>query len=65
MFKDILSDLLVEKGISQRRLSIEADIPATTISGWLTAGKLPDYISLKKLAEYFEVSADVLLELID
>ncbi len=65
MFKDILSDLLVEKGISQRRLSIEADIPATTISGWLTAGKLPDYISLKKLAEYFEVSADVLLELKD
>jgi len=65
MFKNVLEELLSEKGISQRKLSIEADIPATTISGWLTAGKLPDYNSIKKLAEYFDVTADYLLELKD
>ncbi len=52
-----------EKGINQKELSINAGIPQTTISGWMCAGKLPDYSGLIKLAEYFEVSADVLLEI--
>ena len=65
MFKDILLNLLKEKGINQRQLSIQADIPATTISGWLHADRLPDYNALKKLAVFFEVSADYLLGLTD
>ncbi|HCH74311.1 MAG TPA: XRE family transcriptional regulator [Clostridiales bacterium] len=63
MFKDVLRDLMKEKGINQKELSINAGIPQTTISGWMCAGKLPDYSGLIKLAEYFEVSADVLLEI--
>lgn len=63
MFKDVLRDLMKEKGINQRELSIASGIPQTTISGWMCAGKLPDYSGLIKLAEYFEVSADVLLEI--
>ena len=65
MFKDIFINLLNEKGITQRQLSNAANIPATTISGWLNAGRLPDYNALKKLSIYFDVSADYLLGLED
>ena len=65
MFKDILLDLLNEKGISQRQLGMQAGIPVTTISGWINAGRLPDYNALIKLSKYFEVSADYLLGLTD
>lgn len=65
MFKDILIDLMKERGLSQYRLSKEANIPAQTINGWIAAGRLPDYNALKKLCKYFEVSADYLLGLKD
>lgn len=65
MFREILINLLNEKGITQRQLSNAANIPATTISGWLNAGRLPDYNALKKLSMYFDVSADYLLGLED
>ncbi len=63
MFKEILLDLMQEKGLSQRQLSIQADIPATTISGWLTANRLPDYNALRKLSLFFGVSGGYLLGL--
>lgn len=65
MFKNTLYDLMAEKGINQRQLSAKAEIPPTTISGWLKADRLPDYSALIKLAEYFDVSADYLLGLSD
>lgn len=63
MFKEILLNLLNEKGINQRQLSKQADIPVTTISGWLNANRLPDYNALRKLSVFFDVSADYLLGL--
>ena len=51
--------------MNQRQLSKNADIPPTTISGWLNADRVPDYHALKKLAIFFDVSADYLLELED
>ncbi len=65
MFKDILLDLMAERGLKQNELSLKAHIPPTTISGWLNAGRLPDYNALIKLSHFFEVSADVLLGLKD
>ena len=65
MFRDILLDLMKEKGINQRQLSLQADIPPTTISGWINAGRLPDYNALIKLSKFFDVSADYLLGLKD
>ena len=41
-FVDILNDLLIERGKTKVDLSTEADIPYTTICGWLKAGRLPD-----------------------
>ena len=65
MFKEILQGLLEERGINQRQLGLGADIPATTISGWINPGRLPDYSALIKLSKFFEVSADYLLGLTD
>ena len=65
MFKEILIDLMKEKQINQRQLSIQANIPTTTISGWLNAGRLPDYNALIKLRMFFNVTADYLLGLED
>lgn len=56
---------MAEKGINQRQLSVGAQIPPTTISGWINANRLPDYSALIKLAVYFDVSADYLLGLSD
>ncbi len=63
MFKDILLDLMAERSLKQNELSLQAHIPPTTISGWLNAGRLPDYNALIKLCTFFDVSADVLLGL--
>lgn len=65
MFKEILLDLLKEKGLNQNQLSKQADIPLTTISGWINANRLPDYNALRKLFIFFDVSADYLLGLKD
>lgn len=65
MFKKILVNLMLENGINQRQLSKRANIPATTISGWLNANRLPDYNALIKLRIFFDVSADYLLGLED
>ena len=62
-FKYILIDLLSENKLSQAEFSRKTGIPKTTISGWLNAGRLPDYQALRTMARFFDVSADFLLDL--
>lgn len=50
-----------ERNINQRQLSNTANIPTTTISGWLNANRLPDYNALIKLADFFDCTTDYLL----
>lgn len=61
VFADLLKDLLKENNITQTQLSESTGIPLTTISGWINAGRLPDYNSLRLLSLYFQISADELL----
>lgn len=62
-FAELLQSLLTEFGISQAQLSRETGIPKTTISGWMNAGRLPDYNSIRTLCQFFDISADELLQL--
>ena len=62
-FKYILIDLLIDNKLTQAEFSRKIGIPKTTISGWLNAGRLPDYQALRKMARFFDVSADFLLDL--
>ena len=62
MFKDIFNELLQINGLNQSQFAKKANIPITTVSGWLNAGRLPDYNAIKKIATFFEVSADYIIE---
>lgn len=62
-FAELLRELLAEYKLTQAQLSRETGIPKTTISGWLNAGRLPDYHAIRTLCLFFDVSADELLQL--
>ena len=62
-FAELLKNLIGEFGITQAKLSRDTGIPKTTISGWLNAGRLPDYRSIRTLCRYFDISADELLQM--
>lgn len=60
-FVDRFNELLKSREITAYRLSIDAGIPQTTISGWKNGQNVPSGKYLEKLAKYFNVSTDVLL----
>ena len=62
-FQVILLDLMKQCNLNQRQLSKETGIPPTTISGWFNAHRLPDFYSLIRLSNFFDVSSDFLLGL--
>ncbi len=62
-FSELLQNLLTEFDITQAKLSRDTGIPKTTISGWLNAGRLPDYNAIRTLCMYFDISADELLQI--
>lgn len=56
-----LENLLEERNMSQKQLSTELHIAASTLNGYLRRDREPDFTTLIALAEYFEVSTDYLL----
>lgn len=62
-FHNILKELREEKGISQTQFAKEFNVRQTTVSGWETGYREPDYNTLIELAKYFGVSTDYLLGL--
>lgn len=62
MFKDLFVQLLQENNVTAYKLSRETGITEGLISQWKNGRQLPKYDSLKILCDYFNVSADYLLE---
>lgn len=60
-----LKQLRKEKGISQLKLAMELSINQNTVSRYETGKLEADYATLIKLADYFNVSLDYLLERTD
>ncbi|MEI6100916.1 MAG: helix-turn-helix transcriptional regulator [Eubacteriales bacterium] len=63
MFLDVIEKLMRERNINKNVLANESGIPYTTIDGWWKKGY--DNIrltTLKKLAAYFNVSLDYLMD---
>jgi len=59
-FKEILRELLTERGISQREFSRLIDVPSSTVDSWL-AGSIPtDLFAIKRAAKLFGVSVSYL-----
>lgn len=61
MFYDIFEELCRKKGISPQRACIEIGKSRSLAANWKSTGSAPNPATLKKIAEYFEVSTDYLL----
>ncbi len=60
-----LKELRQKRGISQIKLSMDLNMNQNTISRYETGERQADYKTLIKLADYFNVSIDYLLERTD
>lgn len=60
-----LENLIEESDITQKDISTELHIAATTLNGYVNNHREPDLHTLIRLARYFDVSTDYLLGLSD
>lgn len=60
-----LKQLRTTRGVSQVRLAMELSVSQHTISRYETGEREADYAMLIRIADYFDVSIDYLLERTD
>ncbi len=60
-----LKELRLSKGISQLKLAMDLSMNQNSISRYETGVREADYATLIRIAEYFDVSVDYLLERTD
>lgn len=65
LFRERLKSLRTEKCIGQNLLAKELDLSNASISYWETGKQEPCAEAIFKLAQYFDVSSDYLLGLVD
>ena len=58
-----LENLIEERNITQKQLSMELHIAPTTLNGYVNSYREPDFRTLIRIAHYFDVSTDYLLGL--
>ena len=59
-FGCMLRKLLLDRGITQKQLAIDMNIPSSTLGNYIQDSREPDFKTLKQLADYFDVSLDYL-----
>lgn len=59
---EILRELLTENDITQKQLADYLNIAASTLGNYIQDSREPDYETLKRLAGYFNVTTDYLLD---
>lgn len=62
MFYDVFEKLCTEKGVKPGRAADEIGISRATVTNWKKNGYSPRRDILKKIAQYFGVSVDLLLD---
>ena len=60
-FGDKLKILVEERGITQKELASHLNIAPSTVSSYVQNTREPDFITLKSIAQYFNVSIEYLL----
>lgn len=63
MLKDKLKALRLNADLTQSELAKEVELPQSCISLWEKGSREPNLIGIKKLAEFFNVTTDYLLDL--
>ncbi|MDD7350641.1 MAG: helix-turn-helix transcriptional regulator [Clostridia bacterium] len=61
-FGKILRELRIERRLSQRQLGEAFGVCNQTVSFWESGSREPDLDTLCKIADFFEVSCDFLLD---
>jgi transcriptional regulator with XRE-family HTH domain len=61
-FGDTLRWLIDETEITQKKLAEDLHVAASTIANYVSGLREPDYDTLKRIALYFNVSIDYLLD---
>ena len=61
-FGDILRELLENNELNQKMLADELHISPAAIGNYVRGNRAPDYQTLKKIADFFHVSTDYLLD---
>ncbi len=61
-FYTMLRTLIEERGLTQKQVALDLDIPVSTLGGYVQGTSEPDFETLKLLANYFSVSTDYLLD---
>lgn len=56
-----MRDLLEERNLSQKQLANDLNISASAVGNYVRNNREPDFETLKKIAKYFQVSTDFLL----
>lgn len=64
-FKERLRELRIEKEMSQIKLAEKLGVDFRTISNWEIGVRKPDIDMLVEIANFFDVSTDFLLGLVD
>ncbi len=62
MFFDVYKSLCDKVGKSPTAVALEIGIGRGTVSAWKSEGRTPSGATLQKVADYFDVSTDYLLE---
>lgn len=62
LFGDILRNLLEEKNITQKQMAEDLNIAASTLGNYIRNTREPDFATLCRIAKYFDVSTDYLLD---
>ena len=62
-FNDKLRALIEERNITQKRAAQELNIAPSTMGGYVQGTSEPDFETLKRIALYFNVSTDYLLDI--
>lgn len=62
-FSNKLRNLIEERNLTQKKVANDLNIAPSTMSGYVQGSSEPDFETLKRIAEYFNVSADYLLSM--
>jgi transcriptional regulator with XRE-family HTH domain len=60
-FSDRLKELRIDRGLTVRELASVFDVSPSTISNYEQEYRRPDFETLGKFADYFDVSTDYIL----
>lgn len=62
-FCNKLRTLIEERNLTQKQVANDLNIAPSTIGGYVQGSSEPDFETLKRLAKYFDVSTDYLLNI--